>query len=460
MVLSIHVSHNEQKPFTPGSTVHGMVKLTMCEGQTFETVSINFRGVTKVLLKQHYGDLVVERSDYVSESYLFSRHLDLYAGESIHQYGTYAWPFAFRIPLFAALRALPLGSKDLFYPKSPWKGDLTLEAHPLPPSMQRSGIFNCTVQYVLEATLVQRNPTASHTKGKSKKTQTSCTISVQNLEMLSPTRSGGDWPYDIYRDTLRLHFADSVHESIRNPLPIFSRKAIPPELVGNLSFSVLLPRRLEMKGQPELSIPVSCTMDSCLAAQKSPQLVGNCPEFVLYSFKLSLVQHIRVRAGCHAGSSNKKVFSRKGSGILPISCTDRATFRRERDITTSVNLCDSSDLSIPRQSLAADFSTYNIARFHTLNVVLRMKYRGKKHKLALHDAPLQVVPENGGELERRLSEGVEEDDVYGCDLTGIQWQEHTPLFNVTERGTGPNSGTENGENGDFASTTPPPAYHA
>ncbi|KAK4935118.1 hypothetical protein LTR10_023763 [Elasticomyces elasticus] len=123
------------------------------------------------------------------------------------------------------------------------------------------------------------------------------------------------------------------------------------------------------------------------------------------------------------------------------------------------------DLSISADLLAADFSTYNIARSHSLEVRFCVKYENKKHQIALRNIPIRVVPPSGRELDRRLSEGVEEDDRYGCYLAGIQWQDYQ----------GNSSGTEvhaeageflqavmesSGGHGDLAPGTPPPAYTA
>ncbi|KAK5188005.1 hypothetical protein LTR92_011793, partial [Exophiala xenobiotica] len=201
MALSINLSRDEGKPFTPGSMVLGVVKFTTYEDRNIESLNIDFKGVAKAFLNQNYGDLVVSRTDYVSKSYLFSRHLDLYRGEGIQHRGTYAWPFAFRIPLFAAPRAVPPGSKESFYPKHPWKGDLALSAHPLPPSMNQNGKFVCTVQYGLEATLVHSPAATTQAKSRSEKKQASRIVPVESLDMSSNTHSGDDWPYTIHRHT-------------------------------------------------------------------------------------------------------------------------------------------------------------------------------------------------------------------------------------------------------------------
>ncbi len=462
MALSIRLSHDEATPFTPGSAVLGVVKLTTHEEQIIESLDIDFRGLTKVLLNQNYGDLVVSRTDYVSKSYLFSRHLSLYGGDSIQYKGTYAWPFAFRIPLFAAPRAVIPGSKESFFPKYPWKGDLALDVHPLPPTMVQTGKFVCTVQYVLEATLLQRPAAPNHRKSKDNKVQASKRISVQNLEMPSPTYSGSDVPYIIHRHKMPSPSAESSHRSVQRLLPIF-RKGLCPKSEVNIRFSVFLPKKLEIKEQQSLSIPVSCTMDNSPASQELlSSAVDRCPNLIIYSFKLTLVQHTHVRAGCHTSSLKKRIFTRKGSGILSIAYTNTSASQPVGNTpTSSVNLCDNADLSVPAGLLGADFSTYNIARCHSLEVFFWMKYERKKHKFTLRDVPIQVVPQYSSELERRLSEGVEEDDVYGCDLAGIQWRDYTGSASGMTSGVAGISQAvieDSGGDGDVIPATPPPAY--
>ncbi|KAK5215480.1 hypothetical protein LTR72_011472 [Exophiala xenobiotica] len=447
MALSINLSRDEGKPFTPGSMVLGVVKFTTYEDRNIESLNIDFKGVAKAFLNQNYGDLVVSRTDYVSKSYLFSRHLDLYRGE--------------------APRAVPPGSKESFYPKHPWKGDLALSAHPLPPSMNQNGKFVCTVQYGLEATLVHSPAATTQAKSRSEKKQASRIVPVESLDMSSNTHSGDDWPYTIHRHTMYFPLADSSYRPARRLFQSFSRNGQHDVPRTEMVFSVLLPKKLETKKPQTLSVPTSCRQGNSTAAHRvALSAVELWPDLVVHSIKLSLLQHTQVRAGCHTSSSTRRIFSRKGSCTVPISCMDpSASQTATNSLTSSFNLCDAMDLSISADLLAADFSTYNIARSHSLEVRFCVKYENKKHQIALRNIPIRVVPPSGRELDRRLSEGVEEDDRYGCYLAGIQWQDYQ----------GNTSGTEvhaeageflqavmesSGGHGDLAPGTPPPAYTA
>jgi hypothetical protein len=91
---------------------------------------------------------------------------------------------------------------------------------------------------------------------------------------------------------------------------------------------------------------------------------------------------------------------------------------------TFVNLSDTVDLSIPTALLVSDFSTYNIARFYTLELSFSLQYESKRCRFSLRDVPIRVAPQSGEELQRRLIEGLEADDVYGCELAGIHWRDY------------------------------------
>ncbi|KAJ9636473.1 hypothetical protein H2204_005306 [Knufia peltigerae] len=465
MALSIKLSYDEEKPLTPGSMVLGVVKFTTSEDRAIESLDIDFKGRTKVFLNQNYGDMVVSRTDFTSESYLFSRHTNLYSGERIEYKGTYSWPFAFRIPRFAAPRAVPPGSKDSFYPIRPWKGDAALVAHPLPPSMKQSGKFICSIQYSLDATLVYQAPAANHIKRKGAKLEASRSISVQSLDMTCCTQPADDWPYIVHRHTMCCALGRSSPRPICRLIPILPKISAHSAPEVKLFFSVWLPKKVEIKEQQAFFVPISCTMDSSAAGQElSPLTDEQCPNAVVCSFKLALMQHTHVRAGSHTSSSSQRVFIRRGSVTVPVSHkSSSATQTTTSTPTSSVNLCDATDMSLPPDLLNADFSTYNIARLHSLEISFRMKYGKKKHKFTLRDIPLRVVPQSERELDRRLNEGIEEDDEYGCYLIGIRWQDYRANTSCTGDHTRELLQAiiaEPGGDGDCVLEIPPPAYTA
>lgn len=474
MALSICLTHDERKPITPGSVVLGVVKLRIHEDQIIESLEIDFKGLTKVFLKQNYGDLAASRADYLSKGYLFSRHQNLYSGGGcVQRKGAYAWPFAFRVPLFAAPRILPSGSKDLFNSTVPWRGDLVVDKrpHPLPPSMVHTGRFLCSVHYFLEATLVQRPAEINGAKGTSTKVQASRNIPIQSLDMTP--RAEGDWPYVIHRRRMRCASTGAhIHTALRR-ITLLPAKAlgVSAGCETELCFSVLLPQRIDSGGKSPLYIPVSCSIQPSSAVQSSgpaSAVMERSLESIELFFKLSLIRLTQARAGCHTSSSSKRIFMRKGSATMPVSSlASPTTTLAETDTRTntsafSVNLGDMADLSVPTELLVADFSTYNIAQSHSFEVIFRVRYAGKKHRVALRWVPVSVVPRSEDNLERRLlSAGVEEDDVWGCDSVGIPWREY-----AATRSGGMREGLEawveeyDESDEDDGPKTPPPMYTA
>ena len=432
MALSIRLSYEQSKPLTPGSMVLGVVKFVGNQDHYIEALSFEFRGQTDAVLNENFGDLAVSRNDYASRTYLFSRHLDIYTGECIHRKGTYAWPFAFRIPLFAAPRILPRGSKEQFHQISPWKGDATrdttMEPHPLPPSMMQGGRFICAVQYVLEAKLLCRTLSEGVSKPKTKECKASKAISVENLNMPSLSPPEYVWPYMISRHVMRCRLPPPGHPRpvVGRLLKILSLQSQKQSSDPELRLSVLLSKKLEIEQESTLSVILSAILNVPTAdMNSSPPQTARFPDLVMSRFKISLMQHTAVRAGCHSSLSVKHIFTRNGSCQVPVLRACSSTPETSRRLPAShINLSDVVDLTIPTNVLAADFSTYNIARFHRLNVSLSMVYMGKKHKIRLREVPIRIAPRSGAELERRLSEGLEIDDEYGCELAGIKWRRY------------------------------------
>lgn len=456
MLLSISLSHDEGEQFTPGSMVLGVVNLTDYEDQIIESLKIDFRGHSTVFLNQNYGDMGVSRTDAGSRAYLFSRHLDLYSGNVVHSKGTHVWPFAFRIPLFAAPRIVSPGSQDFYRPTHPWMGDFGLERdrpYPLPPSMQAKGTFVCNVRYTLDAALSHRRPTAT----KSTEVRSSRSVPVQNLEMAPRNSPGGDWVYMTHRQPLRFPRAKPWRRLFRQRFSNFHQKDRPSEPEAKLCFSVLLPKEIEVKELQALSVPVACTMEHSSGLESlEPQIPAQISDLVVHSFKLSLLQHTYVRTGCYSSSSTRKILTRKGTCIVPVSRTSTsASTGPAKSPYSTVNLSDVVNLSLPSHNLASDFSTYNIARSHSLEVRFCLIYAGKKNKFTLHNVPIRVVPQSRGELERQLSEDLDADDEYGCDLAGVQWRGYRASTGGSEY-TG--LGLPSGEDDDLCPESPPPAY--
>ena len=428
MALSIRLSHDESKPLTPGSMVLGVVKFVSHEDRFIEALRVDFRGRTSTFLNQNFGDLALSRTDYASEAYLFSQNLDVFTGVFLHRKGTYAWPFAFRIPLFAAPRMLPRGSKELFSEMPPWKGDASRQPHPLPPSMTQEGKFACSVQYVLEATTLQRTTPTEGRVPKSKEIHAYQQIAVQNLDMSFITSRGFDRPYTISRHVLKCPHPTSTGRSkvVSRLLAAIAKKDSTPRIDPELRLSILLPKKFELTEGSKLSILMSAAIyEPPATISPDPSTAESPSHLEISSFKIRLDQNIAVRAGCHSSASTNHLFTRTRSCLIPLlRFTSPTALTSQHSPTAYINLSDSTDLSIPTDLLAADFSTYNIVSSHRLQISLTVTYKGKKHKVCLREVPLRVLPCSGEELERILSEGLEIDDEYGCELAGIKWRSY------------------------------------
>ena len=405
MALSIKISNDDGNPFSPGSFVLGVVKLVTNEDQPIDKLTINFSGCADVLLIHSYGDLTTSRRDYKSVAYIFSQQLNLYEGKYTHRKGTYMWPFAFRIPDFAAPRTLHSDSLDFFQAKHPWKSDYRSETHPLPPSMYHSGPFHCSVEYLLRATL-PRSCTS--------RIALSRTISaVKAVQIRTPSREPdlrveGDLPYASYRHTIR-YTLPSSSRMIKNRLCWRLggiRKRLKQEAMPKveLRVSVLMPKKMILQEDATLSVLVAAnalaTTPENATIEGSEDIRILQENLFIKSFKVSLLQHTQVRAGCLSSISDKRVYIRRGSCVLPLSnrvsarpCPSTGT-NNDTAPASFVNLADMADLRVPTGGLVPDFSTYNIATSHTLEVKFKMKYENKTFKFRLWRVPIRVLSPN------------------------------------------------------------------
>ncbi|KIW94550.1 uncharacterized protein Z519_04526 [Cladophialophora bantiana CBS 173.52] len=412
MSLSISISNDDGKPFLPGSPVLGVVKLVTYDDQPIGELSITFRGRASVLLIHSYGDMTTSRKDYQSVGYLFSQYLNLYQGKYTHRKGSYMWPFAFCIPISAAPRAVAPNSTDFFHPEHPWKNDRPLGFHPLPPSMSHGGRFHCSINYTLEATLAQpaRTPISLN-----KTLTASKEVQVQPLPHQTELDIGDDWPYTNYRHKLQCNIKNVSGACSRGILSSLGRciRGVKAEDRKNLEIyiSVRVPKRILLTEQP-LSLIVSASAHS-IAKGSQPESVPLGNHLTVKRFKLSLWQYTHVRAGRHHSSSTRRVFVRQSSSPLAVSetpslgpwqaeCSDAQTSG-----VTATNLADIADLSVPATILVPDFSTYNIARSHSLEISFKMQYLNKKFSFCLGNIPIRLLPNkhvSAGQTEMRPEE--------------------------------------------------------
>ena len=404
MSLSIKVSNDEGKPFLPGSLVLGVVELVLHNDQPIGELAINFNGRTQVLLVNAYGDMTTSRRDYKSVGYLFSRHLNLYQGKYTHRQGRYMWPFAFRIPISASPRALSPESKDFFHPERPWWSDYNVDLHPLPPSFSYGGRFICFVEYTLHATLTRpvRTPISLYKcLSATKAVQVQAAMQEPQLSLCN------NGPYTTYRHNFRFKLgnpASTMGNSLWSNFCQIQRRFRPKRTEKlELQVSVRLPRTIILEKQATLPVVVAATVraiNSDDMSQQNPDS-GNIQykNLVIRSFKTSLFQLTQVRAGCHRASAERRVSVRKGSCIVPLSGSSilapgaSEVSNRDTGAAVHVNLADIAGSTIPTTTLTLtpDFSTYNVANSHFLNISLKMEYANKRFKFHLRHIPIRVL---------------------------------------------------------------------
>ncbi len=402
MSLSIKVSNDKGKPFLPGSLILGVVELVLNDDQPIGELAINFNGRTQVLLVQAYGDMATSRRDYKSVGYLFSRHLNLYQNKYTHRQGEYIWPFAFRIPVSASPRALSPESKDFFHPERPWRSDYNVDLHPLPSSFSYGGRFICFVEYTLHATVTRPSRTPISI---CKCLSADKAIPVQALSQEPHVDLCSKGPYTTYRHNVQCKLENPSSTMGRSFWSTFcqSQRWFRPMQSRNLGLQVFvrLPRTIVLEKQAMLPVLVAATAHAINSDGTSQQYLysGNLyhKNLVIRSFKTSLFQLTQVRAGCHRASAEQRVSVRKGSCIVPLSgsaiSSPGASEVSDRDTGAAVhvNLADITGSTIPTTTLTPDFSTYNVANSHFLNISLKIEYANKRFKFHLRHIAIRVL---------------------------------------------------------------------
>jgi hypothetical protein len=182
---------------------------------------------------------------------------------------------------------------------------------------------------------------------------------------------------------------------------------------AELDLSILLPRTIVIKKQASLSVLIAATARGIDLDSASQKESGNGnfhhKNLVIRSFKVSLLQLIQVRAGCHRASAEKRVFVREGSCIVPLSRNPPlpgsiGVSNQDDGAPIFASLVDTVDLKIPTTVITPDFSTYNIANSHFLEISLKMEYANKRFKFHLRHIPIQILSSDCGGLDQIQTE--------------------------------------------------------
>jgi len=399
MELSIVLSNSEGNPYTPGSLVLGVVKLVVLTDQPMGSVAISFVGRSKVLLVHSFGDMTTSRYDYKSCGYLFCRHLNLYRGKYTHAKGTYEWPFVFRVPDIADS---PLdgymGLGDTFDHTSPWRGSDAFDPHPLPPSMNHAGMFHCSVEYVLHATLI-RPPIIdipfSYNIGVSK------LIDVRYLPPPIDSNLGSEWSYRAYHHLIPFRPVEHPH-SMKDRLISIIRDRKPSAVTGaaqsqpGIQICVLVPKAVEINADAPIPIHISATSlgsTEPTASDNPAEVPFSASILKIKKFTISILIHTKVRAGCHHPYDRKNVCL--GQGTCDISVmrglqSEQMTVVPTVLPTNSVNLGELAQVRLSSGKLVPGFSTYNIFRFYALEMRFLFEYAHKRSKFTIKDIPIRI----------------------------------------------------------------------
>lgn len=396
MSLLIRISNDDGNRYCPGSLILGVVELTLHEDQPIGTLSIGFTGRASVLLVQAYGDMTTSRKDYKSVGYLFSQHLNLYQGKWTHRKGKYMWPFAFRVPKAAAPRAVSPASPDFFHQERPWRSDYNPGQHRLPPSFSHGGHFLCFVEYTLDANLLRPN-------GSRCKNLTAVkAVQIQATTEYSESLQTGDHSYATYEHTALCRLGKSLSML---PKCLRSRSI----RTGRAEICMLVSTRKSITLREKSALPlnvaarVEYTHSNNDSQHNSKPTHSDHGNLTIKAFKLSLLQLTQVRAGCHRASTERRIVVRKGllGKEIPLSSSpqtphqEKSASSHQEDCTktpiTQVNLADAIKFTIPSTTtICPDFSTYNIANSHVLDITLKMEFACRRFKFHVRH-PIKVL---------------------------------------------------------------------
>jgi hypothetical protein len=291
----------------------------------------------------------------------------------------------------------PLG--DTFDHRPPWRGSGAFDHHPLPPSMDHTGTFNCSVEYLLHATLIR--PPKPHI-AFSNNVCISKFIQVDCPPARIDSEAGNEWPYETYHHNFQIRCVNPS-TSMKNRVILMIRRSAQSSMEAaprpkiSIQLSVLVPKIVGTRPDTTIPILLSATCLGMTGAKKVGCLADvqfSSPTMSIKRFTISILTHTKVRAGCHHPVEKKKVFLGKGACEIPL--TGDAPGREVSNEATpfptnSVNLGDIANGRFPCGRLVPDFSTYNIFRAYCLDLRFKVEYAHKTIKFAIRDIPVRVV---------------------------------------------------------------------
>jgi hypothetical protein len=395
MALSIVWNEGIDKTCRPGSLLSGDVRLLAAKQQPLGQVAITFAGRCKVRIERSNGQ---STTYYYSKGYYFRQRQQLHEGDFTFQAGTYRWPFRFIMPACAdrGLIQSQNGKGDMFEPVVPWRGTNTEELHLLPPSF--NGPRRCSVEYYLKA---EMTPPRSSSSLFSRSLEDKVMLNFRPLGLapsLDQTFRNSKRRFSIR--TLKLLPEDSEERhSFRHRLKGVFQSSSLPEL--NLQVEVSIPRRVA--ATPGTPFPCLVSVSHCATVAEDTRQVPQS-SVQIRRFELELRSHTEARTRYHKDHKREKIALGAGSGTaIRIQNVDHTYEKTKSAYGTdqggaivTTDLASMHGVRIP-SGVTSDFSTYNIAHYHTFELKLRLECAGEGMNFDMTDLRVEIMAGDAGQ---------------------------------------------------------------
>jgi hypothetical protein len=392
MVLSIVWNGGTDINCHPGSVLSGNVRLLAAKQQPLGQVAVTFAGRCKVRIERSNGQT---KTYYYSKGYYFRERQILHEGDFTFQAGTYSWPFRFVMPACAdrGLIQSENGKGDAFGPDPPWRGTGAGELHPLPASF--NGPRRCSVEYYLKAELTPPHKGAGlFSRTIEEKVMLNFRPSMVGLGLDQNLRNYYNQKFSIHTLRLLPEDCEERHSFRRKLKGVFQSSSL-PEL--NLQVEVSIPRRVV--GIRGTTFPCLVSVTRCPTAVEDIRQVPQSSVQVR-RFEIELRSHTEARTRSHRDHKREKVVLGAGSGAAiwiqkPEDANEKtkAAYGTGQGATTvTTDLGAIHGVRIPA-GMTPDFSTYNIAHYHSLELKLRLECAGEEMNFDVPELPVQITPE-------------------------------------------------------------------
>ena len=382
---------------SPGSVLSGHLNLLAAKQQSLGEVSITFAGRCKVTIRRSNGQ---STSYYHSKGYFFSQRQQLHRGDFTFQTGTYTWPFRFVMPAHAdpGLVVSQNAKGDTFDPKLPWRGTNSEELHPLPASFSgptSSGKDKCSVEYYLKAEVTPPSHGAASLFSRTIDEKVMLNFRQFMLDQgFEPGLFKSDRRFSI--QTLKLLPEDSEERnSFRSKLKgVFSSSSLP---ALSLQVEVSIPKRVV--AAPGAAFPCLVSVRRrALDVEDTRQVPQSSVQ--IRRFEIEVCSHTEARTRWHKDHKKHNDALGSGSGVpIRIQKADEGSGKSnlaygpdQTEATPTTDLGLTFGARLPN-GMTPDFSTYNIAHYHTLELKLRLDCAGEEMKFDLDHLSLEVVPQ-------------------------------------------------------------------